>query len=203
MKKLILLALLLCTVMQAGAAEWTDSNGIKWYFNVSGSNATDIQQNMGWGQLSGDIEIPGTVYDGETALTVTSIAAFGFMSCSGLTSVTIPSSVTSIGDMAFNGCSSLTNVYCHAETPPTITSGVFDTYDATLYVPASSQETYQSAEVWKDFSHIEPLPIYTTTGDIRYSLSATGEAMVIQGNYQELTSVNIPPPLHIMATLTA
>ncbi|MBC8207433.1 MAG: leucine-rich repeat protein [Kiritimatiellales bacterium] len=31
-----------------------------------------------------------------------------FRECSGLTSVTIPSSVTSIGDSAFNGCSGLT-----------------------------------------------------------------------------------------------
>ena len=41
---------------------------------------------------------------------VTSIGEYAFSSCSGLTSVTIPSSVTSIGSSAFSGCSGLTSV---------------------------------------------------------------------------------------------
>ena len=41
---------------------------------------------------------------------VTSISAYAFEYCSGLTSVTIPASVTSIGDWAFSNCSGLTSV---------------------------------------------------------------------------------------------
>ena len=41
---------------------------------------------------------------------VTSIGAYAFYECSGLTSVEIPNSVTSIGEDAFSGCSGLTSV---------------------------------------------------------------------------------------------
>ena len=51
---------------------------------------------------------------GLTSLTlpssVTEIGRFAFRNCSGLTSLTIPSGVTSIGDKAFKGCSRLTSL---------------------------------------------------------------------------------------------
>ena len=54
--------------------------------------------------------IPASVTYSGTTYSVTSIGAYAFLNCSGLTSVTIPNSVTSIGYSAFEGCSSLTSV---------------------------------------------------------------------------------------------
>ena len=61
--------------------------------------------------------IGSSAFDGCSGLTsvtipssVTSIGNYAFYGCSGLTSITIPNSVTSIGDWAFYGCSGLTSV---------------------------------------------------------------------------------------------
>lgn len=59
---------------------------------------------------TGDITIPTNVTYNNVILAVTSIGNDAFVECSGLTSVTIPSSVTSIGSAAFYECSGLTDV---------------------------------------------------------------------------------------------
>lgn len=55
---------------------------------------------------SGELSIPST-YNGKP---VTAIYYSAFRGCTGLTSITIPSSVASIGSYAFYGCSGLTSV---------------------------------------------------------------------------------------------
>ncbi len=56
--------------------------------------------------ISGDLVIPAT----HNGVPVTSIADDGFIYCTGLTSVTIPSSVTAIGHFAFFDCTGLTSI---------------------------------------------------------------------------------------------
>ena len=65
--------------------------------------------------------IPKLLCKGLTGLTsislptsVTEIRDYAFQGCTGLTSVSIPNSVTSIGDQAFEGCTSLTSVTWNA-----------------------------------------------------------------------------------------
>ena len=62
------------------------------------------------GTLTGELVIPESVeYEGKQ-YSVTRIGVDAFSDCTGLTSVTIPSSVTSIGESAFYGCTGLTSV---------------------------------------------------------------------------------------------
>ena len=62
------------------------------------------------GDYTGPVTIPERVtYDGAT-YSVTTIGDYAFSDCTGLTSVTIPSSVNSIGEEAFRGCTGLTSV---------------------------------------------------------------------------------------------
>lgn len=96
---------------------------------------------------------------------VASIGNSAFQYCIGLSSATIGSGVKNIGAWAFEGCIQLYNVVCKAKELPEMGDQVFTdvpTNEATLYVPASSVETYKNAEQWKNFYSI--LPIEEETG---------------------------------------
>ena len=81
----------------------TDSQGVKYTANDDGSTCYVRGHEDNY---SATIDIPEE-YEGRC---VTSIGDYAFLGCSGLTSITIPSSVTSIGDSAFRNCSSLTSI---------------------------------------------------------------------------------------------
>ena len=108
-KSLFSLVLLFCTCLLAGAETWTDGNGMSWTFNVNGSNATDIKPTDRT-NVNGAVTIPSIVWNGGTQLTVTSIGASAFISCSGLSSVVIPEGITAINAAAFYGCYMMTSI---------------------------------------------------------------------------------------------
>ena len=92
-------------------------------------------------QLSGEVIIPKTVTHNGITYTVTKIAPYGFNDCTGLTSITIPSTVNEIGSYAFAG-SNLTSVVCLAENAPTVKYGAFImmiSTNKTLTVPFNAQ----------------------------------------------------------------
>ena len=109
MKKILILALLLCGFIQARAHrfEWTDKTGVTWSVFTYEDWGVFIE---GCSQTAGDLVIPSKVFDGETEYEVTDIQGQAFFGLSDLTSVTIPESVIAIGESAFEECSGLTSI---------------------------------------------------------------------------------------------
>ena len=135
------------------------SNGTPWYSSRTSITSVVINAgvtSIGYGAFA--------YCSGLTSVTignsVTSIGFGAFAYCSGLSSVTIGNSVTSIGNNAFMSCNSLTSVTNYATTPQTIDEYVFGSVNissCTLNVPAESVESYQAADVWKEFGTIQPI----------------------------------------------
>ena len=130
---------------------------------------------------SGSISIPETVTHNGIEYKVTEIGTGAFQNNTGLTEVTIPSSIVSIGANAFAGCTNLQSITINIIVPINLytaaarayvraltrSSGddVFDGVNKNtciLYVPEGSVDAYKAAPVWKEFKNI--LPIKTSTG---------------------------------------
>ena len=104
---LLMLAMLLPAL---AAAHDFEVDGI--FYNIINDNevAVTYETSPVIPSYSGDVVIPETVIYNGTTYPVTAIDNQAFMLCSGLTSISIPSSVTAIGDLAFIVCNALTNI---------------------------------------------------------------------------------------------
>ena len=129
---------------------------------------------------------------GLTSLTipssVTSIGGSAFAGCSGLTSLTIPSCVTSIGGGAFYGCSGLTSIYVYTKKLPELGYNVFNGCDAkncTVYVPKGTYDAYKSSE----FGYFENIVEFDATGIDKVTTSTNAkEVSRYSANGQRLSA---------------
>ena len=152
MKKYLFVFLVLLPSVKIGAYDFSNE-GI--YYNVLSSTEKTVEvtykNNVLEGSYSGNITIPEIVNYNEDVYTVTSIGYSAFRFCSnmniikipntitqikqyafshsGITSITIPSSVVSIGKSAFDACYSLNQI-------------TFDDSDKTLEFEAGDNSYY-------------------------------------------------------------
>ena len=106
-KGFVMLVVLMLMTTSSAMAEVID--GIRYVLDPVKKTATILPQINGY--YSGDIIIPEKVKGNDgVEYVVTSLGASCFKDCSGLTSITIPSSVTSLSESCFSGCSGLTSI---------------------------------------------------------------------------------------------
>ena len=107
----MLVVLMLMTTSSAMAQElkFEVIDGFRYLLDSDTKTATLVPKTDG--KYSGDIIIPEKVKGNDgVEYIVASLGASCFEKCSGLTSITIPSSVTSLGESCFFGCSGLTSI---------------------------------------------------------------------------------------------
>ena len=128
---------------------------------------------------------------GLTSLTipssVTSIGKKAFKGCSGLTSLTLPSGVTWIGLEAFLGCSGLTSIYVYTKKLPELGPDVFNgcAKNCTVYVPKGTVDDYKSSE----FGYFENIVEFDATGIDKVAISTNAkEVSRYSANGQRLSA---------------
>lgn len=119
---------------------------------------------------------------------VVSIGSYAFCYNKSLDSLTIPSSVTSIGNSAFYNCTNLMSIVADGTTPVNLSSStkVFEGINkttCTLYVPSGSKALYETADQWKDFTHIVEIGGFTLS-EIELNIHGSGgsDSVVISSN---------------------
>ena len=135
----MLVVMMLMTTSSAMAQEpkFEVIDGFRYLLDSGTKTATLFPKREG--KYSGDIIIPENIKGNDgVEYVVTSLGASCFSGCSGLTSITIPSSVTSLSESCFKDCSGLTSI----TIPSSVTSLGEDCFDGcsgltSITIPSS------------------------------------------------------------------
>lgn len=140
--------LLVCSLLGAlGASAQTFTvDGINYKVLDTDARTVSVEKNTP--SYTGEIVIPATVTNDNVDYTVTAITQSAtastsdgaFANCSGVTSITLPSTITALGNYSFNNCSGLTSLTI-PESVTTFGDGVFQncTGLTSLTLPATAE----------------------------------------------------------------
>lgn len=166
------------SVTLIGSSAFSGCSGFKGSLTISDS-VVSIKEStfQGCTGLTGSLTIPDSVtsiegfafsecggFSGSLIIpdSVTEIGEYAFQSCVGIKDVELCASLSTLGasdGYVFSWCSNIESVTCRSANPPMVlgTENFMQTVldHANLYVPDKSIEIYRSANVWKEFMHIE------------------------------------------------
>ena len=138
MKKLLSLCLLLLTTIVVWAQEQEPTTFTVGNFKYTVTDEENDYVSIAKADeatLSGALVIPSSVSHEGATYAVTSVGASGFYE-TGITSVTIPSSVLTIGDYAFQNCGSITSITIEDSETPLSLAGTYG--ERPLWNPAAT-----------------------------------------------------------------
>lgn len=121
-------------------------------FNLS-SNMSYVYQNNQWSNRLVQDGVLIEVMPNTRSFTLSDLATIGPWAAGNckLESLTIGSQCTRIGESAFRNCTALTSIIFLGDTPPQISSYVFDnTNNCKIKVPSSAVSAYKSA--WPEYA---------------------------------------------------
>ena len=105
---LVVLMLMTTSSAMAQEAKFEVIDGFRYLLDSDTKTAALLPKMEG--KYSGDIIIPEKVKGNDGVEYIVASLGESFYGCSGLTSITIPSSVTSLGEYCFYDCSGLTSI---------------------------------------------------------------------------------------------
>ncbi len=118
------------TTMMVSGADFF-SGGLN--FNIISPEALTVETAEN-NSASGAVTIPETVTYNGSSYTVVQIATQAFKNATGMTSVSIPSTITTIGNNAFNGCTGLTSVSYNATECATMGTSAATAFNGCISV---------------------------------------------------------------------
>ena len=179
----MLVVLMLMTTSSAMAQDpkFEVIDGFRYLLDSDTKTATLVPQKDG--DYSGDIIIPEKVKGNDgVEYIVASLGASCFEECSGLTSITIPSSVTSLGASCFAFCDGLTSI----TIPSSVTSLGASCFDGCSGLTSITIPSSVTSLSWSCFSGCSSL----TSIEIPSSVTSLGGCCF--SGCSSLTSIEIP-----------
>lgn len=141
-KGFVMLVVMMLMTASSAMAEVID--GLRYMLDPVKKTATLVPKKEG--KYSGDIIIPEKIKGNDgVEYVVTSLVASCFEGCSGLTSITIPSSVTSLGASCFAYCRNLENVYFEGKYCKSNYADLEIPWSSIIMVPTEYLQEYKNA----------------------------------------------------------
>ena len=141
---LVVLMLMTTSSAMAQVPKFEVIDGYRYLLESDTKTATLFPKRGG--EYSGDIIIPEKVKGNDgVEYVVTSLSDGCFWGCSGLTSITIPSSVTSLGAFCFVDCQNLETVYFEGKYCKSNYAGLYIPTTSIIKVPTEYLQDYKDS----------------------------------------------------------